>query len=103
MMWWCRKYNRPLKDPLLLSYTPDELAYEYFLHIEIQNAAEEQVELETDKIEEDKEKAALAWADEMEEEDEESIDEAQKWMQSIIEQHQNTDTPNFGEDLNIEF
>lgn len=30
--WWCRTYNRPLKDPILLSYTIDELAYEFFRH-----------------------------------------------------------------------
>ena len=27
--WWCKSYNRPLKDPLLMSYTADELIYEY--------------------------------------------------------------------------
>lgn len=27
--WWCQKYDRPFKDPLLLSYTSDELCYEY--------------------------------------------------------------------------
>lgn len=28
-LWWCRTYNRPFKDPLLMSYTADELCYEY--------------------------------------------------------------------------
>lgn len=27
--WWCRHYNRPFKDPLLESYTMNELCYEY--------------------------------------------------------------------------
>jgi hypothetical protein len=27
--WWSDKYNRPLKDPLLLSYTLEELLYEF--------------------------------------------------------------------------
>jgi hypothetical protein len=27
--WWCQKYNRPLKDPLLSTYTINELLYEY--------------------------------------------------------------------------
>ena len=27
--WWCMKYNRPLKDPLLESYLPEELVYEF--------------------------------------------------------------------------
>ena len=28
---WCKRYNRPLKDPLLLTYTPYELLYEVIL------------------------------------------------------------------------
>ena len=31
-MWWCVKYSRPFKDPLLASYTIDELAYEYLTY-----------------------------------------------------------------------
>ena len=27
--WWCRHYNRPYKDPMLESYTLEELYYEY--------------------------------------------------------------------------
>lgn len=27
--WWCKTYNRPFKDPLLDTYTTDDLAYEY--------------------------------------------------------------------------
>ncbi len=27
--WWCAKYNRPRKDPLLSEYTPEELMIEY--------------------------------------------------------------------------
>lgn len=27
--WWAQKFSRPLKDPLLASYTMDELCYEY--------------------------------------------------------------------------
>jgi hypothetical protein len=30
--WWCRTFNRPMKDPLLKSYTPDELLYEFLRH-----------------------------------------------------------------------
>lgn len=29
--WWCRQYNRPLKDPLLQEYTLEELQIEYFM------------------------------------------------------------------------
>lgn len=28
-IWWCLKYNRPFRDPLLDTYTLDQLAYEY--------------------------------------------------------------------------
>lgn len=30
--WWCRTYNRPLKDPVLAQYSLDELTYEYLRH-----------------------------------------------------------------------
>lgn len=30
-LWWCIKYNKPFKDPLLETYTLDELAYEYLI------------------------------------------------------------------------
>ena len=28
-VWWCIKYQRPFKDPMLDAYTIDELIYEY--------------------------------------------------------------------------
>lgn len=28
--WWCRKYNRPRKDPLLAEYTHEELLIEWY-------------------------------------------------------------------------
>lgn len=31
-IWWCVKFNRPLKDPMIASYTLDELVYEYLIH-----------------------------------------------------------------------
>lgn len=31
-LWWCNKYNRPFKDPLIETYTLDELVYEYLTH-----------------------------------------------------------------------
>jgi hypothetical protein len=30
-IWWCIKYQRPFKDPLLETYTLDELVYEYLV------------------------------------------------------------------------
>ena len=105
MAWWCRKYNRPFKDPLLQTYTIDELSYEYFLDMEIQRAAEENVQLEADKIEEAKQKNAEAWADEMEEEDEEGVSgEAAEWMAKELEKSKTLlGDNNFGENLDIEF
>ena len=29
LVWWCKKYNRPRKDPLLLTYSPEELYIEW--------------------------------------------------------------------------
>lgn len=31
-VWYCTTYNRPFKDPLLFTYTIEELAYEYLCH-----------------------------------------------------------------------
>lgn len=103
MAWWCRKYNRPLKDPLLQTYTIEELSYEYFLDMEIQKAAQENVQLEADKIEEAKQKQAEAWADEMEEDEEDVGDEAADWMAKEIEKSKTLLGDNFGENLDIEF
>lgn len=39
--WWCKKYNRPRKDPLLQEYTPEELIIEYLEDLIDANPAEE--------------------------------------------------------------
>lgn len=31
MWWWCKHYHRPTKDPLLQSYTEEELQIEYLM------------------------------------------------------------------------
>ena len=64
--WWSRTYNRPLKDPLLKTYTVEELLYEFYDRIERRVAEEERNNLETDKIEDEKEKATLDWAEQEE-------------------------------------
>lgn len=61
--WWSRTYNRPLKDPLLQTYTLEELLYEFYDRIERHAAEQERVNSENDKIEEEKEKADLDWAE----------------------------------------
>jgi hypothetical protein len=70
--WWSRTYNRPLKDPLLESYTIEELLYEFYDRIERAKAYEEQLERESDKIEEEKDKEAEDWAERMEREEREA-------------------------------
>lgn len=67
--WWSRTYNRPLKDPLLLSYTLEELLYEFYDRIERDKAQEEALESEGVKIEEAKDKEAEDWAEKMEREE----------------------------------
>lgn len=64
--WWSRTYNRPLKDPILQTYTLEELAYEYFDHKERDAYAEEQQDEEADKIEEAKIDDAMKWAEQEE-------------------------------------
>lgn len=59
--WWSRTYNRPLKDPLLLSYSLEELLYEFFDRIERAKAEQERSYQEDVKIEEDKEREVLDW------------------------------------------
>ena len=112
MSWWSDRYNRPLKDPLLLSYSLEELAYEYYLHIERRAAENERIEAENDKIEEAKLKADQEWADQMEAEEEEdesappdpTLDPANiKWMQEEIEKNKQELGEDFGEDLSLDF
>lgn len=39
--WWCQKYNRPRKDPLLYEYTLEELMIEYLEDVIELNPSEE--------------------------------------------------------------
>lgn len=48
---------------MLLSYTLEELLYEYYDRIERELAQKERLELENDKIEDDKLQADLDWAE----------------------------------------
>lgn len=107
--WWSQKYNRPLKDPLLLSYTLEELAYEYYLFQETQLTIQDKLETESDKIEEAKDQEAQEWADKMEAEDESAppdptLDPANaEWMQQEIEKNKVELGEDFGDDLSIGF
>ena len=51
--WWCRKYNRPFKDPLLFTYTIEELTYEWLRHIYLLPDQDPRKELEAKNARED--------------------------------------------------
>ena len=118
--WWSRTYNRPLKDPLLLSYTLEELLYEFYDRIEREKAEKERLEKEQDKIEEKKEQDALDWAEEEEKRELEALKAAgqkqpepkvdprldpenQAWMEKVLKEGKEQHGESFGEDLNMSF
>lgn len=115
--WWSNTYNRPLKDPLLESYTLEELLYEFYDKIERREAAEERSTQEADKIEEAKEKEVLDWAEEEEKKELEELRRAAeakltnpatdpdnvKWMKEQLEQAKQVHGDTFGEDIEEKF
>jgi hypothetical protein len=119
--WWSRTYNRPLKDPLLLSYTLEELLYEFYDRIERRKAEEERINSEADKIEEDKDKAVLDWAEQEEkrelealksqasaEESKTPIDPTKEianvaWMEEQLKEAKQLHGEDFGEDIEMSF
>jgi hypothetical protein len=114
--WWSRTYNRPLKDPLLLSYSLEELLYEFYDRIERQKAQTEQTEQEDDKIEENKEQEALDWAEQeekreleaMRQQGEESLDPTKDpqniaWMEQEMQKAKDIFGETFGEDIEESF
>jgi hypothetical protein len=124
--WWSRTYNRPLLDPLLQTYTLDQLLYEYYDRIERHAAEQEAVSNEETKKEEDRDKEAQDWADKMEQEElsaaaaaaqgtqpanaevqpagDPTKDPANvKWMEEQIQMHKQQFGPTFGEDIQEDF
>lgn len=114
--WWSKTYSRPLKDPLLQSYTLEELYYEYKEHSEREKAAKERVEQEADNIDKAKEDEALAWAEAEEKREAESLKsdpdikpewsptpEDKAWMENQIKQGKELYGEDFGEDINEDF
>ena len=67
--WWSRTYNRPLKDPLLDSYTLEELLYEFYDRVERHAAEQERIKEVEIQHEDEKDKADQDWADKMESEE----------------------------------
>jgi len=133
MDWWSQHYNRPLKDPILQTYTFEELMYEYHTNQERKAAQNSVIELDADKIEEAKEQADQEWADKMEKEEAEELaqliaakkkkaaeeEAAEKkaaeqldpskdpsnveWMEQQIERAKKEIGPEFGKDLKVSF
>jgi hypothetical protein len=110
-----------MKDPILQTYTLEELAYEYYLVGEREAYKQEQASEEADKIEEVQQQAAMDWADE-----EEALEEAElaakqaeeeakqaydplkdpkniEWMEAEMEKSKLIFGEDFGEDLNLDF
>lgn len=106
--WWSRTYNRPLKDPLLDSYSLLELLYEYRDKVERVRAEEAGFELEADKIEDAKTEETLDWIEEEERKEREAAEAAAKaklerddqWM---LEQLKKQNGDDFGEDIDLTF
>jgi len=124
--WWSRTYNRPLKDPLLESYTVEELLYEFYDRQERELAAEAHIDQDADRIETKKVQENLDWAEEEERKElevlrakQEAAEKAeepvnplddpsnQEWMKKKIEEDlalaKETFGSDFGEDIDEDF
>jgi len=115
--WWSRTYNRPLKDPLLKTYTVEELLYEFYDRIERKKAEEEQEEASEFKKEDDKDKAAQDWAEQEEQRElnamkseatAELVDPTKDpqnvaWMEEQIKKAKEIHGDSFGEDIEETF
>ena len=110
--WWSKIYNRPLKDPLLQTYTLEELLYEFYDKIERNLAEGERKNKEEVQVEEAKEQEVLDWIDEEERKEAENTKkpldptkdpENIKWMEEQIKAAKAQFGDDFGEDLELNF
>ena len=119
--WWYRRYERPLKDPILLSYTTEELLYEFYDFIERKKAAEKLSEEDDDRIEEERRQEAFDWAEqeeqkelnelnsgkikpEPEQEVKPNITDADRaWMEQKLEEAKELYGEDFGQDIEEDF
>lgn len=62
-LWWAERYKRPLKDPLLDTYTMEELLFEAACVKEHKLVEEEESKDISDKIDEDKLDEVMSWAE----------------------------------------
>lgn len=129
--WWSEYYTLPLKHPILLSYTFEELMYEFYSKSERKRAVVDSIEAENDKIEIESWDEAEAWADEEERKELEQLEEqknnaaaeslgmtgqtqedesydpnadpeAVKWMERHMEEAKVEFGEDFGEDLSFD-
>lgn len=92
-----------------MTYSVEELLYEFYDRIEREKASIESIEQEADKIEETKDKDTLDWADKEEQrelEEEKKEDPTKdpsnlKWMEDQLAQQKKIFGEDFGEDLNL--
>ena len=86
--WWSKLYNRPLKDPVLLSYTLHELLYEYYDRLERERAEIVKREQEADTIEESKAKQGF---------------DDRKWLEQSLAEAKEMYGEDFGKDIDEDF
>ena len=109
--WWSEYYNKPLKDPILDTYTLEELAYEYYDKSERRKATENALEEESDRIEDEALQANLDWAEEEERKEREEMlkqleEEKQaneEWMKKEVAKAKKEYGNDYGEDINLDF
>jgi hypothetical protein len=110
--WWCQKYNRPFKDPLLKEYTLEELYIEYRTYYERTKTEEDSDEEEASKNEEIRYSEAEKWAEEEERKEKELLEQQSKdnpigetdvkWMEEQLKIGKKQFGDDFGENLNFE-
>ena len=107
--WWSKYYQRPLKDPMLDSYTAEELYYEYADKVEREKASSEKAEEEHDRIEDKKEQEAVDWAEQEEAKELAELAEIadkkkkdEEWMQEMLKKEKEKHGEDFGEDLTLD-
>lgn len=94
MAWWSRTYNRPLKDPLLLSYTFEELLYEYYDKIIKENQINDLIlgsRNDDDDIDDEELEESINW-----------IKEQERIERENANKDNNLDEPEIGDDLIID-
>ena len=112
--WWSNHYDRPLKDPVLQSYTLEELLYEYQDKVERRKAEEDISEKDADRMEEGRIQDNLDWAEEEERKELEALkqseaDEAQRKAEEQIEIERQIEIAkdtiggDFGDDIDTDF